>query len=264
MSAPCYRSVSTASTCTLLFALLFLQSSMALAGQVNASSEQPDLTTLVKNITDAQLENRERVKAYSVTREYKVFGNGGVQPRTDVVAKVNFLPPNVKSYDIDQSTGGMGEKVVRHILDHEVDAARDPKWNLVNDENYTFQYLSSEALSSIPCYKLAITPKHERKDLLKATIWVDKNSYHILRLEGDPAKSPSFWVKDVHLVMEFGEVAGMWLQTETQALAHLRFGGEYKLTSQDLGYDVSRAVAANNTPAVRHRHSSFAMAASVR
>ena len=263
MSAPCSRSVCTASTCTLLFAFLFLQTSVALAGQVGPS-EQPDLATLVKNITDAQLQNRERVKAYSVTREYKVFGNDAAQPRTDVVAKVNFLPPNVKSYDIDQSTGGMGEKVVRHILDHEIDAARNPNPMMVNEQNYRFEYVDEETLDSNPCYKLRITPKHERKDLLKATVWVDKSSYHILRIEGDPAKSPSFWVKDVHLVLEFGEVAGMWLQTETQALAHLRFGGEYKITSQDLGYDVSHTVAANTAPMLRHRHSSFAMAASMR
>jgi hypothetical protein len=95
-------------------------------------------------------------------------------------------------------------------------------------------------------------------------MWVDKNSYHILRLEGEPAKSPSFWVKDVHLVLEFGEVAGMWLQTQTLALAHLRFGGEYKLTSQDLGYNVSRSTAVGPNSAGRRRHSSAVMAASVR
>ena len=264
MSAPCYRSVSTASTATLLFALLFLQTGAFAATQTESASNPPDLPTLVKAITDAQLENREKVKAYSVTREYKVFGADMTQPRTDVVARVNFLPPNSKNYDIDQSTGGMGEKVVRHILDHEVDATRDPRMMMVNEQNYTFDYLGQDELQGAACYKLGITPKHERKELLKATLWVDKSSYHILRLEGDPAKSPSFWVKDVHLVLEFGEVAGMWLQTETSALAHLRFGGEYKITSQDLSYDVSRAVAVSSTPSARHRHSSFAMAASMR
>jgi hypothetical protein len=246
MSDPCYRSASTASTATLLFVFLFLQSAMAVSGQVDASSQRPDLAAIVRSITEAQLENRERVKAYSVTREYKVFGGDAIRPRTDVVAKVNFLPPNVKSYDIDQSTGGMGEKVVRHILDHEVDAARDARTVMVNEQNYRFDFLDEENLEGNACYRLRLTPKHERKDLLKATIWVDKNSYRILRIEGDPAKSPSFWVKDVHLILEFGEVAGMWLQTETLALAHLRFGGEYKITSQDLNYDVSRSVAVNS------------------
>ena len=262
MLGPRYKSVSTASVATLLFALLFLQTRGAVAEEL-PSSERPDLATLVKRITEAQLDNHERAKAYSVTREYKVFGNDAVTPRTEVVAKINFLPPDLKNYDIDQSTGGMGEKVVRRILDHEVDAARDPHLMMVSEQNYDFDYVGEDKLDGVPCYKLRLTPKHERKELLKSTIWVDKNSYRMLRMEGDPAKSPSFWVKDVHLVIQFGEVAGMWLQTQTLALAHLRFGGEYKITAQNVDYDVPRSVAENH-PTVPRRHSPAVIAASVR
>jgi hypothetical protein len=220
---------------------------------------------LIERISDAQLQNRNRSIAYSVTREYRVFSADSVHPRSQVVAKVNFLPPNVKSYDIDQTTGGMGEKVVRRILDHEVDATRDPRRMMINQHNYDFELVGEGDVGGTPCYKLGISPKHEHKDLLKATIWVGKNSYRILRIEGEPAKSPSFWVKEVHLVLEFAEVAGMWLQTETHASARLRFGGEYKITSQDLNYDVSHAVAVNMRSGARIRsHSSAMMAASVR
>jgi hypothetical protein len=262
MVGPAHRSVCTASSAALLLVFLFLQANAFASEQTTSAAGAPDLTTLIRRITEAQLDNGNRVKPYSVTREYKVFGADAVRPRTEVVAKVSFLPPNVKSYDIDQSTGGMGEKIVRHILDHEVDATRDPRTLMVNEQNYAFALDGQDTLEGNPCYRLTIAPKHERKDLLKATIWVDRNSYHIVRMEGEPAKSPSFWVKDVHLVLEFDEVAGMWLQTETHAMAHLRFGGEYKITSQDIGYDVSRAVAVNVRP--HRRHSSAMIAASVR
>src|SRR5207302_1959342 len=265
MVGPSYRSTFTASSAALLLVFLFLQASAVAADQATSVSERPDLSTLIKRITEAQLENRNRVKPYSVTREYKVFAADAMRPRTEVVAKVNFLPPNVKSYDIDQSTGGMGENIIRHILDHEVDATRDPRTMLVNDQNYTFALAGEDTLEGSPCYKLRITPRHERKDLLKATIWVNKDSYHIVRMEGQPVKSPSFWVKDVYLVLEFDEVAGMWLQTATHAMAHLRFGGEYKITSQDIGYDVAHVTAVNARPAGRrHGRSSAIIAVSVR
>ena len=254
----------TASSAALLLVVMLAQAAVA-ADQFGVTAERPDLTALLKRMTQAQSENRARTKAYSVTREYKVFGADANRPRTEVVAKVNFLPPNVKSYDIDQSTGGMGEKVIRHILDHEVDATRDPRGMMVNEQNYSFDFLDDDALNGQPCYRLKITPKHERKDLLKATLWVDKDSYQIVRLEGDPVKSPSFWVKDVHLVLEFADVAGMWLQTETNAMARLRFGGEYKITSHDVDYDVAHAVAVNASPAAPHRrHQSAMVAASMR
>ncbi len=243
--------------------IAFLCAQAAAAQQ--SPGERPDLATLVQRISEAQAQNHSRTLPYTVTRDYKVFGTNPEHPRTEVVATVNFLPPNMKTYDIDQSTGGMGEKVIRRILDHEVDAARDPREMMVNEQNYLFDYDGEEPVGNLSCYRLTIAPKHDRKDLLNATIWVDKNSYRIVRMEGEPAKSPSFWVKDVHLILDFGEVAGMWMQTEIHALAHLRFGGEYKIVSQDLDYDIARSVASNTHPAPLHRRRSTAiMAASVR
>jgi hypothetical protein len=258
------RSKSVAFVAALVAGFICFYGPLNAAGQ-SVVSDRPDLNTLVRHIDEAQAANHNRTIPYSVMREYKVFGENNDRPRTQVLATVNFFPPNVKSYDIDQSTGGMGEKVVRRILDHEVDATRDPKMMLVSEENYRFDYEGEASIAGVPCYKLTIAPKHDRKDLLNATIWVDRSSFRIVRVEGEPAKSPSFWVKDVHLILDFGEVAGMWMQTETHAMAHLRFGGEYKIVSHDVEYDVAQASAANRRlPTQRRRHTSAMMAASVR
>jgi len=264
LSSRYQSNLTMAMSAALLLVLLFSNANASGTDLSNLSAEHPDISTLVTRIVEAQLENRAKSKPYSVTREYKVFGTDADRPRTEVLAQVNFLPPNVKSYGIDQSTGGMGEKVIRRILDHEVDAARDPKLMMINDTNYDFAFAGAGAIGHVPCYKLEITPKHDRKELLNAVIWVDKDSYRILRIEGEPSKSPSFWVKDVHLVLQFAEVSGMWLQTTTEAMARMRFGGEYKIVSRDVNYDVAQTVAANTAPARRHRHSSAIMAVGVR
>jgi len=258
------RSKSVAILATLVGGFMCLHGPLRAHGQ-NAVSDRPDLNALVRHIDEAQSANHNRNIPYSVTREYKVFGENAVRPRTQVVATVSFFPPNVKSYDIDQSTGGMGEKVIRRILDHEVDATRDPRMMLVSEQNYRFDYDGEDTLAGVPCYKLTIAPRQDRKDLLNATIWVEKNSFRILRMEGELVKSPSFWVKDVHLVLEFGEVAGMWMQTETHANAHLRFGGEYNIVSHDVEYDVAQTTATNRRmPTSRRRHASAIIAAGVR
>src|SRR5436305_7365217 len=180
MVGPDHRSEYSPSSAALLLVFLFLQAGALTAEQASSAAGRPDLPTLVQRITEAQLDNGNRVKPYSVTREYKVFGADAVRPRTEVVAKVNFLPPNVKSYDIDQSTGGMGEKIVRHILDHEVDATRDPKTMMITERNYDFNFGGEQANGNIPCYRLRISPKHDRKDLVNATIRVDKDTYRIV------------------------------------------------------------------------------------
>ena len=128
------------SPATLVLLLLFLQMNAMAAGQPAASTAPPDLATIVQRLTQAEWDVRARARAYSLTREYKVFSANADHPRTHVVATVNFLPPNMKTYDIGQSTGGMGEKVVRHILDREMEATRNPAAMLVTEQNYDFSF----------------------------------------------------------------------------------------------------------------------------
>lgn len=259
MPGPNYIHKWTATSAAVLAVILVLQMHAAAAQQGPQNvTNQPDLATLIEHIKDAQLANRLQGKPYSVVREYKVFDAGEEHPRTQVLARVNFLPPDQKSYEIDRTTGGIGGNVIRHILDHEVNEARDPRDMIVSGENYSFEYVGEDVLGGQSCYKLRTYPKHDRKELLKGTLWVDKATYRILRMEGEPAKSPSFWVKDVHIVLEFRDVAGMWLQNATHATARIRFGGEYHIVSQDLNYDVGDAVVANAQAVHGHRRALLA------
>lgn len=246
MPGPRSRYEWTTASAALILVLLFMQANALAAADRSSNSGQPDLSTIVARVTLAQIENHARVKPYSVDREYKIFGSEDEVPRTDVLAKISFLPPDQKSYDIDRSTGGLGEKIVRHILDHEVRAARATDELMITPQNYEFSYLGEEDFHGQPCYKLAITPRHDGKEMLKATVWVETGTYRILHVEGEPAKSPSFWVKDIHLELGFKEVGGMWLQTSTHATARTRFGGEYRMVSSDLNYDLTDVVAAKH------------------
>jgi hypothetical protein len=264
MLGPCLRHKWILSAAFAIVATLLAQGQAIAADAAPAAASHPDITVIAQKMARAQAENHAKVKPYSVKREYRVFGEDASNPRTEVIAEINFLPPNRKTYDIDESTGGMGEKVVRRILDHEVDAARDPRELLINSENYTFEYLGEQSFAGHDCYSIRMTPRHERHDLLKAVALVDKNSYLVVRLEGEPSKSPSFWVKDLHIVMDFADVSGMWLQTRTEALAHVRFGGAYNVTSRDLSYDTSRVLAANTTRTTLSHRRQAMLAADVR
>ncbi len=49
-------------------------------------------------------------------------------------------------------------------------------------------------------YVISITPKTSNKYLSRGKIWVDADEYAIVRIEGEPAKNPSFWFKSVRFV----------------------------------------------------------------
>jgi len=230
---------------SLIMLLLMAACAQTLIAQAEeASGANPELlNNIIQRMEEAQLQNRARVRPYTVIRDYVVYGSDPDEVKGHVVAQVNFLPPNRKSYEIAESTGGFHEKVVRRVLEHEVEVTRDPQHTWLTSRNYEFQLLGEQQLNGRRCYVLKTHPKRPDKDLLKANLWIDADSYRIRRIDGEPNKNPSFWVKEVHLILDFGDVAGMWLQTHTEAIARVRFAGDYKMYSRDMRYETAPVVA---------------------
>jgi hypothetical protein len=250
------------------------QSSKAVAtscGKTAARVEQSlDLNTLITRITAAQAANHGQVKDYSVVRRYTLRSGTNETSDSQVVAEVSYAPPAKKEYEIREATGsGRGEKVVRRVLDHEVDTKSDWRSSAVTDENYQFQMLDPEQSKDCNCYVLGITPRREAKDLIKGKIYVDRDSFQIRRMIGELVKSPSWWVKRVNVTLNFNDVQGMWLQTAAYADADVRIFGRHVLETHDISYrtqddvvaakvsprrnDVPRTGARNNRDGMRGR-----------
>ena len=210
----------------------------------------PDLQTVVSRLEQAQIENRARMVPYAVTREYKLFEGAQQQPSSTVIAAVGFQPPDIKKWAIEQRSGSeRGELVVRKVLEIEAESAREVKDVPFSRRNYDFRYLGIDELNHQRCYLLEISPKRKDKTLLRGRVWVDANSYRIRRFEGEPAKNPSWWVKNVELSLSYGDARGMWLQTEGRGVADVRLFGRYTMTESDLSYQTGTEVARNPPPA---------------
>jgi hypothetical protein len=165
-----------------------------------------------------------------VTREYKVFRGNDKQPTSEVMAQINFVPPDMKTYKITQAQGNSrGEKMVRELLDRETESAKKGHGSEISRTNYDFVFLRQETFGIVPEYVLAIVPKRKDKYLLRGQIWVDANTFRIRRIEGIPAKSPSFWIKGIHITLQFAQLGGMWVPVSFDAIATVRFLGQYTL-----------------------------------
>ncbi len=49
-------------------------------------------------------------------------------------------------------------------------------------------------------------------------------------------KTPSWWLKQVHVKLIFADLDGNWVQTSMEATADVRLAGAHTLTSQMLDY----------------------------
>lgn len=199
----------------------------------------PALETIVARMVQARVENRARFRPYVVTRDYRLFGKEGQKTKSQVFAEVTFIPPNSKRYAFQETSGiGLGRRIVRRMLESEAEIAKDYAATDLSPRNYDFRFLREEGIGGHHCYVLELHPRRKDKNLVRGTIWVDASTYLLHRTEGEPAKSPSWWLREVRMVFLYGDVGGMWLQTASEATASVRLMGQHTIVSRDVKYDI--------------------------
>ena len=210
-------------------------SSQSPSPTVPVEIKPPDLNLVLQHLEDVGHLNPAQARPYEVTREYKVFHGDDKQPTSEVMAQITFVPPDTKTYKITQARGNSrGEKIVREVLDQETDSAKKRHDSEISRTNYDFVFLRRENFGVIPEYVLRIVPKRREKFLLRGQIWVDASTFRIRRMEGVLAKSPSLWIKNIHLTVQFAEMNGMWVPISFDSIATVRFLGQYTLAGLNI------------------------------
>ena len=209
--------------------------SSALLPSAIAQTKSPGLSLILQCLEDVEHQNPARSRPQEVTREYKVFHGDDRQPASEVVAQISFVPPDMQTYKITRARGkSRGEKMVREILDQETEMAAKPNESEISRTNYDFVFLRQENLGAGDEYVLGIIPKRKEKYLFRGQIWVDASTFRIRRLEGVPAKSRSFWIKSIHITLQFADLSGMWVPISFDAIASVRFSGHYTIAGLNM------------------------------
>jgi hypothetical protein len=179
-----------------------------------------------------------------VTWQYRVFRGDDPNPSSEVTAQIIFTPPDIKTFKITEERGNArGKKIVHAVLEQEMASAKAGHKGDINRSNYDFVFLREQNFGAVPEYVLHIIPKREEKGLLLGDIWVDAKTYHIRQIVGVPLKSPSFWIKDLHITVQFASVNGMWIPASLDAIATVRFLGIHTLTGRDLAPPIAASTA---------------------
>lgn len=215
------------------------------AAQQSPQTSAWSVDAILQELQNAQAAVRPQV-SYQVIREYRLFGSKNSKADSEVVAEVNFKPPATKDYRIQSSSGSSrGPQLVRHILDHEVEvASRNHKANnAISRDNYDISFAGEQTLDGRPCYVLGLKPKRVESDLISGKVWIDQRSFLIRQIEGDVQKTPSWWLKRLHVKLVFNDLEGIWVQTNMEAVADVRIVGSHTLTSHIIDYRKQSEVA---------------------
>lgn len=223
--------------------LLVLHCAVATSAFAQSGAAAPPIETIITRMIQARDEDRTHLRPYRVTRDYKLVAGERQTTKAEVIADVRYAPPELEGFTIRLTSGAaMGEKIVRQMLEHEAASMTDDTSD-ISPANYTFHLLRQEQSGGRNCYVVKLTPKRKDKKLLRGTIWVDAATYRFARIEGEPAKAPSWWLRDVRIALVFGPVSGMWLQTASESSANVRLLGLFAMLSHDVDYKISELSA---------------------
>jgi len=221
-----------------------LLSLAAVVWAAGPESPLPSAEYIVAHMREARAHNRAQLHPYQVVRDHQLFGKEQ-KKKSEVTAYIDYVPPDVQNFTLQRNNGAnMGEIIVRKILESEKQILTDKGASDVSPANYSFRLLRKDVLDRQPCYVLELHPLRKDSKLLDGLIWIDATSYMILRMEGEPARAPSWWIHNIHVALEFREVHGMWLQTALHSTANVRLLGQHTLISHDVEYKMDEMEAA--------------------
>jgi hypothetical protein len=134
--------------------------------------------------------------------------------------------------------GPVRKHVFHRILQDEADAS-SPKLRAKSrfiPENYSFQSAGTDTVNERAAYVIEVVPRIEDKFLIAGRVWVDAEEYAVLRIEGKPAKNPSFWTRSVHFVHTNQKNGPFWLPVSNRSITDVRIFGRTEMTIRYFDY----------------------------
>ncbi len=169
---------------------------------------------------------------------------------------VRYKSPGTKEFTIRSETGSklLIERVFKKLLQSEKEALTEenPRRTALNRDNYLFAQVGYESTPGGSFHILSVEPRTKNKFLYRGRIWVDAEDFAVVRLEGEPAKNPSFWTKDTKIEQIYAKVSDFWFPTSIRSTTSIRLGGRAYLTIDYKDYQttaVPRLSDSNSTVA---------------
>ena len=127
------------------------------------------------------------------------------------------------------------------LINSEIEAAggREHRDSTISADNYSLNLLGEQQVGSYRCFVAEAVPKRKDKYLFEGKLWIDVNDYSVVRVEGHPARKPSFWIQRADFVRQYQKIDGFWLPQKDQTLVQVRLYGKKILTIEHSGYLVN-------------------------
>ena len=199
----------------------------------------PSADTVIVTMQQRDAQRRALLDGYRGMRQY-TLENTRMQKHAEMHVRVESDVDGTKHFEVVGEEGWKAahKHVFRKMLDSEAETSHpqiSPKTRIASD-NYEFHMVGIEPVQGRSAYAIDITPRRHEERLFQGRIWVDAEDYALVRAEGKPAKTPSFWIRSVHFVHTYQKAGSFWFPAATESVSEVRIFGATKVTINYFDY----------------------------
>jgi hypothetical protein len=167
---------------------------------------------------------RRPARAYTARRSLKAgLTSKGEYGWMDVMTE--FSPERGLTYAVLAEGGSsrIRTRALRSVLDREVEASRSAEARAAafSTENYRYQ-LGGVLPNAV---QIGLMPRREDPRLINGLATMDQRTAELSYVEGDLAKNPSFWVRDVRIARRYSKIGEVALPVDIRSTARVRMFG---------------------------------------
>ena len=226
--------------------------------EVPAANPPLSLEQVLTNLEQRNAQRAAALQQFEGKRIYRMQYRGFPGDKdAEMIVKVTFQAPDSKQFTVVSETGSkfVIDHVLKKLLESEQDAikADNRQAMALSRDNYTFELTGYEPSPGGGQYVLKMVPKTKNKYLCRGTIWVDAKDFAVVRIEGEPGKNPSMWIKKTDIAHRYVKIDDFWLPAENRTESSTRLGGKAILSIEYQDYKIVKTAPTKAAKMIRRQ-----------
>jgi hypothetical protein len=213
---------------------MFICSAAIFAGPLSISQD-----SVILGIDQAEADRENRLTGYSVIEHY-TLRNSRFQTGAEMKVATVYRKGAGKSYRtlLRSGSAALQRTVFDKLLQEQAEMSRGDirQRALFTSVNYKMKVVGEESIAGKRCVVLDLSPRKKSTHLLMGRAWVDPKDHSLVRIEGKPSASPSFWTGRPMIVREYERVKGFSVVRRSHASTDSFLLGKSELTIEYSDY----------------------------
>jgi hypothetical protein len=215
---------------------------------------RPTQDQVVDNLIAKNAERTAALQRYQSRRFYRLEYTGfPASLKAEMVVDMVYDAPATKTFKIVSQSGPrwMIDRIFKGLLQAEQEALKNRERVALDRNNYSFSGMEFQDGGDGCCYVLAVQPKIPNKLLYRGRIWVNSKDFAVGRIEAEPSKNPSIWIKSTAVHHIYQKLGDFWFPLENESTSTMRVGGHAILSIKYRNYEILAARPLERTDSER-------------